>query len=58
MEKLHIINKSTNSNICSMEKMKCINGSKSSTNIQFLESDDGRTVTQAHDIANTLAKKF
>ena len=27
-------------------------------NIQFLESDDGKTVTQAHDIANTLAKKF
>ena len=29
-----------------------------STNIQFLESDDGQTATQAHDIANTLAEKF
>ena len=58
MEKLHNINKSTNTNICSMEKIKSINGSKPSTNIQFLESDDGQTVTQAHDIANTLAKQF
>ena len=41
-----------------MEKIKCINGSKSPTDIQFLETDDGRTVTRAHDIANTLAKKF
>ena len=56
MEKLHVINKSTNTNICSMEKIKYINGSKSSTKIQFLQSDDGRTVTQAYDIAKTLAK--
>ena len=47
MEELHIINKSTNTNIYSIGK----------TNIQFLESDDDRVVTQAHDIANTLAKK-
>ena len=38
-----------------LEKIKCINDSKSSTNIQFLQSDDGRTVTQAYDIAKTLA---
>ena len=40
------------------KQIKCMNGSKSSTNIQFLEFDDGRIVTQAHDIAVTLAKKF
>ena len=38
------------------KKIKCINGSKSSTKLQFLQSDDGRTVTQAYDIAKTLAK--
>ena len=41
-----------------MEKIKSINGPKPSTIIQFLESDDGQTITQAHDIANTLAKQF
>ena len=28
------------------------------THIQFLETDDGMAVTQAHDIGNTLTKKL
>ena len=31
---------------------------KSPTNIQFLETDDGKHVTQAYDIANILAEKY
>ncbi|KOX68954.1 hypothetical protein WN51_07127 [Melipona quadrifasciata] len=57
MEELHIINKFTNTNIWSMKKNR-FNGFQSPTKIQFLETNDGRAVTQAHDIANPLAKKF
>ena len=39
------------------KKIKHINRSQLPTNIQFLEIN-GKAVTQAHDIANTLAKKF
>ena len=58
MEKLHNINKSTNTSICSMEHNQKHKSIQPSTNIQFLESDDDQTATQAHDIANTLAGKF
>ena len=35
---------------------RSINGLQSSSNIQFLETDDGKFVTQSYDIANLLAE--
>ena len=38
--------------------IELVNGFQFSSNIQFLETDDGKYETQAYDIANTLAEKY
>ena len=38
--------------------IELVNGFQFSSNIQFLETDDGKYETKAYDIANTLAEKY
>ena len=58
LEELHVTSKSTNTNIYSVKNKQIHKWLLIPHNIQVLETGDGMALTQAHDIYNTLTKKF